>query len=179
MHWLSCLTPFMGAHTGFGTLDRTSSWTTVLVVRSTRTVCSSFSSSSPFSINCHNILMMFPAAACVHTHQRTVYSTNTVAFVQVDVCERVWPQKPPHVTWVSEWQRDTAEWSWVLWFRSPWGTAGPPQNCSPSELIHTNNNITTESVMSSCARSSCDSPARTSVCLAAMVLIFTMPDSAA
>lgn len=46
------------------TLDRTSSCTTVLVVSSTRTVCSSFSSSSPFSISCHSMLMMFPAAGC-------------------------------------------------------------------------------------------------------------------
>lgn len=46
------------------TLDRTSSCTTVLVVSSTRTVCSSFSSSSPFSISCHSMLIMFPAAGC-------------------------------------------------------------------------------------------------------------------
>lgn len=45
-----------------------------------------------------------------------------------------WPRTRPHVTWVSEWRRDTAGWFWVLWFRSPWGTAGPPLNCSPSAL---------------------------------------------
>lgn len=50
------------------TLDSTSSCTMVLVVSSTRTVCSSLSSSSPFSISCHSMLMMFPAAACKHTH---------------------------------------------------------------------------------------------------------------
>lgn len=53
------------------TLESTSSWTTVLVVSSTRTVCRSFSSSKPFSISCHNMLMMFPAAAC-HVHTNTL-----------------------------------------------------------------------------------------------------------
>lgn len=52
------------------TLESTSSCTTVLVVSSTRTVCKSFSSSKPFSISCHSMLMMFPAAAC-HTHTNT------------------------------------------------------------------------------------------------------------
>lgn len=56
------------------TLESTSSCTTVLVVSRTRTVCKSFSSSRPFSISCHNMLMMFPAAAChEHTNILNIY----------------------------------------------------------------------------------------------------------
>lgn len=67
-----------GKRTCWGcTLESTSSCTTVLVVSSTRTVCKSFSSSKPFSISCHSMLMMFPAAAC-HTHKYTYTHTMTV-----------------------------------------------------------------------------------------------------
>lgn len=45
------------------TLDSASSCTTVLVVKSTRTVWSNLSSSRLFSISCQSILIMFPAAA--------------------------------------------------------------------------------------------------------------------
>lgn len=57
------------------TFESTSSCTTVLVVSRTRTVCKSFSSSKPFSISCHNMLMMFPAAAC-HAHTNTFMFTS-------------------------------------------------------------------------------------------------------
>ena len=49
-------------HSQILTLDSASSCTTVLVVRSTRTVWSNLSSSRLFSISCQSILIMFPAA---------------------------------------------------------------------------------------------------------------------
>ena len=49
---------------GFLTLESASSWTTVLVVKRTRTVWSSLSSSRLFSISCQSMLIMFPAAVC-------------------------------------------------------------------------------------------------------------------
>lgn len=58
-----------------GTFERTSSCTTVLVVSRTRTVCRSFNSSRPFSISCHNMLIMFPAAAW-KTHTCRVFHTG-------------------------------------------------------------------------------------------------------
>lgn len=64
------------------TLESTSSCTTVLVVSRTRTVCRSFSSSKPFSISCHNMLMMFPAAAChVHTNTAELYQIFSILLI--------------------------------------------------------------------------------------------------
>lgn len=80
-------TPYMSSVCGkracWGcTLESTSSCTTVLVVSSTRTVCKSFSSSKPFSISCHSMLMMFPAAAC-HTHTNTHTMTVHMALYEI------------------------------------------------------------------------------------------------
>lgn len=94
-----------------------------------------------------------------------------------------WPRTRLHVTWVSEWRRDTAGWFWVLWFHSPWGTAGPLQSCSPSALMTQETGNQHNSHMGHWLHTLLQphtlSPARMSVFLAAMVLILTMPDSAA
>lgn len=70
----------------------------------------------------------------IRQSHRCHYSETVALNKCVSVCV-FWPRTRLHVTWVSEWRRDTAGWFWVLWFRSPWGTAGPLQNCSPSALM--------------------------------------------